>query len=125
MNTSITKTSRIPFVLLLLLGFHIHLTANAQSANEIRGQVNDETGQPIAYASVMARNQSTGANATTQTDSLGIFTYRNLPAGGPYSFTVSHVGFQTQTLSGYTIKTDANISLLVNPIILANRVHIF
>ena len=113
MNTSITKTSRIPFVLLLLLGFHIHLTANAQSANEIRGQVNDETGQPIAYASVMARNQSTGANATTQTDSLGIFTYRNLPAGGPYSFTVSHVGFQTQTLSGYTIKTDANISLLV------------
>ena len=113
MNTSITKTSRIPFVLLLLLGFHIHLTANAQSANEIRGQVNDETGQPIAYAPVMARNQSTGANATTQTDSLGIFTYRNLPAGGPYSFTVSHVGFQTQTLSGYTIKTDANISLLV------------
>ena len=44
---------------------------------------------------------------------LGVFTYHNLAAGGPYSFVVSHVGFQTQTLSGYYIKTDANISLLI------------
>ncbi|HWB92699.1 MAG TPA: TonB-dependent receptor [Puia sp.] len=113
MIRSITKTSRIPSILLLALCFHIQLIANAQSANEIKGQVNDESGQPVPFASVLARNQSTGATATTQTDSSGIFIYHNLPAGGPYSFVVSHVGFQTQTLSGYNIKADANISLLI------------
>src|SRR5580698_2681778 len=113
MIRSITKTRQILLMLLLAAFCHIQLTANAQNVNEIKGQVNDESGQPVTYASVSAKNQSTGISTTTQTDSLGIFTYHNLPAGGPYSFVVSHVGFQTQTLSGYDIKTDANISLLI------------
>lgn len=104
-----TKTRTILSVLLLA----ICLIANAQNTNTIKGQVNDESGQPIAGASVYAKNQSTGQTSATQTDSLGIFTYRNLPAGGPYSFVISHVGFQTQTISGYTIKADADISLLI------------
>ena len=113
MITSITKIQLRPFILLLTALCHIHLIANAQSVNEIKGQVNDESGQPVVYASVLARNQSTGATTATQTDSLGVFTYRNLSPGGPYSFVVSHVGYQTQTLSGYDIKADANISLLI------------
>ena len=113
MITSITKISQLPFILFLAVFCHIQLIANAQNINQIKGQVNDESGQPVTYATVLARNQSTGTATTTQTDSLGIFTYHNLPAGGPYSFVVSHVGFQTQTLSGYEIKTDADISLLI------------
>ena len=113
MITYITKISQLPFMLLLTVLCHIQLIANAQNLNKIKGQVTDESGQPITYATVLARNQSTGTTTTTQTDSLGIFTYHNLPAGGPYSFVVSHVGFQTQTLSGYDIKADADISLLI------------
>ena len=113
MIRSITNTRRILFILLLAVCCHIQLIANAQNVNEIKGQVNDENGQPVTYASVLAKNQSTGTTTTTQTDSLGIFTYHNLTAGGPYSFVVSHVGFQTQTISGYNIKSDANISLLI------------
>ncbi|HVU53650.1 MAG TPA: TonB-dependent receptor [Puia sp.] len=100
-------------MLLLTIFCHIQLISKAQNANEIKGQVNDENGQPVASASVFAKNQTTGQTAATQTDSLGIFTYHNLPAGGPYSFVISHVGFQTQTLSGYNIKSDADISLLI------------
>lgn len=113
MIPSITKSKQIACFLLLAILFHIQLIANAQGINEIKGQVNDQNGQPVTYASVVARNHSTGAATTTQTDSLGIFTYHNLSAGGPYSFVVSHVGFQTQTISGYDIKADANISLLI------------
>jgi len=113
MIPSTTKTRQFPFVLLLAILVHIQLIVSAQSINEIKGQVNDGNGQPVTYASVVARNHSTGITTTTQTDSLGIFTYHNLPAGGPYSFAVSHVGFQTQTISGYDIKADANISLLI------------
>ena len=113
MRRSSSNFSKIPFILLLALFSLIQTMAKAQNANEIKGQVNDESGQPVTYATVLARNHSTGVATTTQTDSLGIFTYHNLPAGGPYSFIVSHVGFQTQTLSGYDIKADANISLLI------------
>jgi len=113
MTRSITKIRRIPFFLFLAGLSLIQLISSAQNINEIKGQVNDESGQPVTYASVSAKNQSTGKTATTQTDSIGIFTYHNLPAGGPYSFVVSHVGFQTQTLSGYNLKTDADISLLI------------
>jgi len=113
MIRSITKTRLVLFILSLAICCHIQLIANAQDVNEIKGQVNDENGQPVAYASVIAKNHGTGKTTTTQTDSLGIFTYHNLPAGGPYSFVVSHIGFQTQTLSGYNIKTDADISLLI------------
>jgi catecholate siderophore receptor len=108
-----TKIRRLLFMLLLTALCGIQLIANAQNVTEIRGQVNDENGQPVAGASVFAKNQSTGQSAATQTDSLGIFTYHNLPAGGPYSFVVSHVGFQTQTLSGYNIKSGADIALLI------------
>src|SRR5580704_13017834 len=113
MIRSITKIRQLLFILFSAVLFHIQLIANAQTINEIKGQVNDENGQPVAYASVAARNQSTGTTTNTQTDSLGIFTYHNLPAGGPYSFIVSHVGFQTQTISGYDIQADAAISLLI------------
>ena len=108
-----TKIRRLLFMLLLTALCGIQLIANAQNVTEIRGQVNDENGQPVVGASVFAKNQSTGQSAATQTDSLGIFTYHNLPTGGPYSFVVSHVGFQTQTLSGYTIKSGADIALLI------------
>ncbi|MHA4809062.1 TonB-dependent receptor domain-containing protein [Flavitalea flava] len=113
MIRSITKIRQVLYIVLMAICCHIQLIANAQNINEIKGQVNDENGQPVTYASVFARNQTTGVSTTTQTDSLGIFTYHNLPAGGLYSFVVSHIGFQTQTLSGYNIKTDANISLLI------------
>src|SRR5579859_2526403 len=113
MTRTITKTKQLLFLLLFAVCCHIQLIATAQTAVEIKGQVNDENGQPVTYASVSAKNQSTGQTAATQTDSLGIFTFHNLPAGGPYSFVVSHIGFQAQTISRYTVKADANISLLV------------
>jgi catecholate siderophore receptor len=113
MIRSMTKIRLLLSILFLGLFCHIQLIANAQNLNEIKGQVFDENGQPVTYASVVAKNQSTGQSASTQTDSLGVFTYRNLATGGPYSFTVSHVGFQTQTLAGYNIKTDADITLLI------------
>jgi outer membrane receptor protein involved in Fe transport len=110
---SLTKTRQRLSLLFLVVCCHIQLIATAQSVNVVKGLVNDENGQPVTSASVYAKNQLTGQTTATQTDSLGVFTYHNLPAGGPYSFIVSHVGFQTQTLSGYTIKADADISLLI------------
>ncbi|MFT4155282.1 TonB-dependent receptor [Parafilimonas sp.] len=117
------KTRQFLHILLLAACCHIQIIANAQNGNEIKGQVNSESGQPVANATVFAKNQSTGQVSATQTDSLGVFAYHNLPAGGPYSITISHVGFQSQTLSGYNVKPNAGISLVIKLKLTANDLN--
>jgi TonB-linked SusC/RagA family outer membrane protein len=100
---------------LLLVAWLTCLTGSAsfaQSTNVLKGLVNDEAGAPIIGASVTVINTSTNFTAGTKSDSFGVFRFVNLPAGGPYAIVISSVGFQGQTLSGYMVKPDANISLL-------------
>lgn len=101
-------------VFLSLYCFSSGMTAIAQTeAIEIVGLVNDQNGAAVAQASVVAKNVTTGFSAGTATDSIGRFTFRNLPAGGPYEFDVTAVNFLGQTLSGYTLKAGEQLSLLV------------
>ena len=98
---------------LLVLLLVMVSVANAQNTNEINGLVNDGSGTPVANASVIVKNKTSGFSAGTMTDSLGNFHFRNLPAGGPYSFDISAVNYEAQTLSGYTIKNEDVLSLLI------------
>jgi TonB-dependent starch-binding outer membrane protein SusC len=102
----------VQFFTLCIAGLTISLAAFAQQ-REVKGLVRDENGQPVRSVSVLAKNNTTNFTAGAQTDSMGMFRILNLPAGGPYSFTFSYVGFETQVLTGYTIKENANISLVV------------
>lgn len=99
--------------LFLSVFYLLSVRVSAQQRNNIKGQVKDEAGQPVSSASILAKNQKTNFTADAQTDSLGIFRFSNLPVGGSYSFTISSVGFESQTLSGYSIKEGADITLLV------------
>ena len=98
------------FVLLLFSGALAH--AQVQTSL-VRGFVSDENNQPIAGASVVIRNTSTNFISGTSTDSAGVFTFSRIPAGGPYSFAFSAIGHEEQTLSGYMIKNDVTLSLMI------------
>ena len=88
--------------------------AEAQErVGSVNGIVRTEAGGPLSGVSVVATNQETGLSAGTVTDSAGIFRFQKLPAQGRYSFAFSSVGYQAQTLSGYTIKADGSVSILV------------
>ena len=99
-------------VFAVVLSF-IHIVAIAQVNNEVKGQVNDENGSPLSGVSVVAKNLKTNFTSGAISDVNGVFKFEKLPAGGPYSFTITLIQYESQTLSGYTIKEDANISLLV------------
>lgn len=86
---------------------------NAQNTNEINGLVNNANGNPVANASVMVRNATSKFSAGTTTDSSGNFHFKNLPLGGPYSFEISAISHESQTLSGYILKKGDILSLLV------------
>jgi len=86
----------------------------AQSqGNEVKGFVKDDAGQPIAGATVTVKNLQTDFTAGTQTDATGFFHFTRLPDGDKYSFIISNVGFETQTLSGYKLQKQADVSLIV------------
>lgn len=89
------------------------LHAQTAGSGSVSGIVRNESGEPLGGVSVIAMNTSTGLSAGTQTDTAGVFTFPKLPVNGKYSFSFSSVGYAPQTLSGYSVKNEASISILV------------
>jgi len=99
---------------LLLCCFILLLSTHAQDPrSHVTGIVRTEKEVPLPNATIIALNQATGFSVSNKADSVGMFHFSGLPAGGPYRFTISFVGYQTQTLNGYTLKPDATFSLIV------------
>ncbi len=61
----------------------------------IRGRVVDQTGAPVAQASVRIENAENGFSRSMETPDDGYFVFPNLPLGS-YSLTVQKTGFETQ-----------------------------
>lgn len=91
-------------ILLLLLCCFAHTQLFAQTTQaSITGVVTDETKQLIPGASVLVRNESTGFSSRTVTNAKGEFSLKELPLGGPYTITISFVGYREQKRTGYSL----------------------
>ena len=84
-----------------------------QKASLVKGIVKNPKGEPLPDVSVIIRNSKDNFTSGASTDSTGVFYFNRVPPGGPYSFTFSAVGYESQTLSGYSIKADVTLSLVV------------
>lgn len=69
----------------------------------ISGIVTDETGMGVIGAAIQVKNESTGFNTGSITNENGEYTIKQLPLGGPYSITVTYVGYGDQKKTGYTL----------------------
>jgi TonB-linked SusC/RagA family outer membrane protein len=108
-----TRTNRFSTVLLLLL---CGLWAQGQPQPHgpvATGVVKNSKGETLGNVAVAMHNQEHETVASGQTNNKGIFTFSNLPVGGPYYFIFSHIGFVSDTLTGYTVQDKARISLAV------------
>lgn len=72
------------------------LRAQGVTTGQIRGQVTDENGAPLAGAQVAAVNTATGFRGTAVTSGEGTYTVRLLPPGS-YRVTASQIGRATAT----------------------------
>lgn len=109
----ITRTNRIQLLLLLLLcGFWTQ--GQSQTRGPVAtGVVRNSKGEALGNVAVAMQNQQNEAVASGETNEKGIFTFSNLPVGGPYHFIFSHIGFVSDTLTGYSVQEKARISLAV------------
>lgn len=105
-----TKFAALMFLLFILPSFNL----SAQSkASLVKGVIQNTNNEPIAGVTVIVRNTKTNFTSGTSTDSAGVFTFSKINSGGPYSFTFTNVGYESQTLAGYNIKEDITLSLIV------------
>ena len=90
-----------PLKSILLFAFFSLTMGNVtgQNTNKVTGLVNNAQGIAVPEASVTLKNITSGFYAGTVTDASGKFYFTNVPQGGPYSFEVSVVGYETQTLA--------------------------
>ncbi len=109
----------LAFILPLMLLCSI---SNAQEKNLIKGLIKDEKGLPVQAATIVAKMQSSSMTIGAFSDSAGVFKFKTLPTGGPYSFTVSAIGYEAQTLTGYYINESSDITLLVKLKSLVNEI---
>ncbi|WP_316786112.1 TonB-dependent receptor [Pedobacter frigiditerrae] len=107
------KLLLLSFLILCLL-WNAKTFAQTTQAS-ISGVITDEQKKPIAGASVVVKNESTGFTTKTSTNAKGDYTFKELPLGGPYTIKVSYIGLGEQTLSGYMLNqgdlVKANIAM--------------
>lgn len=101
-------TQRLLWLMVWLLPLYLPLSA--QSQGSVSGTVKTAAGDAVVSASVTAENSSTKSKTTVTSDSEGIFTFSGL-ANGRYTFTVSSVGYNTETVTGTV--SDAGLQLAV------------
>ncbi|MBD1261195.1 TonB-dependent receptor [Maribacter polysiphoniae] len=92
----------------------VSITAMAQvTTSNIRGKVVDDRNLPLLGANIVAVHTPTGTTYGAITNEDGRYNLLNLRVGGPYTVTLSYIGFKTQELDnvfltlGQTFDLDA------------------
>ncbi|RLD29494.1 MAG: TonB-dependent receptor [Bacteroidetes bacterium] len=69
------------------------------TTSNIKGLILDETSQPLPGANVVAVHTPTGTKHGAATNFDGRYNLLNLRVGGPYTVTISYVGYKDQTFN--------------------------
>lgn len=100
---------------LMLLSLGIYSMAQGVTTSAISGSVLDSSGEPVAFATVVAVHEPTGTNYGTTTRDDGRFNLANIRPGGPYTITVSFVGYSPAVFSEVSLSLgeDRNFSIVL------------
>jgi hypothetical protein len=100
------------FVLIAMTG----ALAQGVTTSSISGKATDQNGEALPGATVVALHTSSGSQYGITTDATGFFRIPNMRVGGPYTITVSFIGYNNFQLNnvylslGQNFKVDARLS---------------
>ncbi|RZW47700.1 MAG: TonB-dependent receptor [Flavobacteriaceae bacterium] len=87
------------------------------TTSNIKGLVLDENSEPLPVANIVAIHTPTGTKYGAATNFDGRYNILNMRVGGPYSITISYVGYKTQTYDDVflTLGKTENINVVMVP----------
>ena len=98
--------------LFILLAALCSLESMAQvTTAAMNGLITDASGQPLPGATVLAIHTPTGSQYGTATLPNGRFNLPNIKVGGPYTVTVSFVGYRDQVQEGINLSLGQNFTI--------------
>jgi|WetSurMetagenome_2_1015567.scaffolds.fasta_scaffold00669_18 hypothetical protein len=90
--------------LLLVFVMMVVSTTFAQvTTSGIKGHVVDENGQTLPGATITAVHEPSGTQYASQANADGLFNLINMRVGGPYTITISFVGYTSQVFNNVTL----------------------
>lgn len=85
--------------------FFIGVVGFAQiTTSSLAGRIQDENGEPLAGAAVVAVHTPSGTQYAAVANGEGRYVINGMRAGGPYKVEISFLGFQTQEYSDITLQ---------------------
>ncbi|MCH7964287.1 MAG: carboxypeptidase regulatory-like domain-containing protein [Bacteroidetes bacterium] len=97
--------------ILLLVTSSGSLFAQGVTTSAMNGTVTDASGDPLPNANVIAVHEPSGTQYGVSTMINGRFNLLKLRPGGPYTVTVSFVGYNTQTEENIKLQLSQNLEL--------------
>jgi len=79
----------------VLLGLAIPRSYAQLTTSAIKGQVTTDTNETLPGATIMMVHEATGTRYGTTTNPSGIYNLANMNPGGPYTLTVSFIGYKS------------------------------
>lgn len=86
----------------LVLSVNSLVFAQGITSAAINGIVTDQNGEPLPSATVVAVHEPSGTQYGLTTRDNGAFNLLGLRVGGPYTVTVSYIGYETQKKKMFT-----------------------
>ncbi|MCE1198609.1 MAG: carboxypeptidase regulatory-like domain-containing protein [Marinilabiliales bacterium] len=99
-------------LVLLLMAWQTNLPAQQTSAT-LSGKIVDETNLPMPGVNVQITFLPLKKTSATVTNEKGGFYVPNLSPGGPYSITISFIGYKTENREISSLSLGANTEILV------------
>ena len=109
MKLLFTKFLFIAFILFLSLPNGIIFGQGATTA-AINGIITDQSGQPLPSATIIAVHEPSGTQYGTTSRVDGKYNILGLRVGGPYTITVSYVGYEAQKKENIRLLLGQNLT---------------
>lgn len=79
-----------------------------ETTSSVSGIVKGSNGAPLEGATISLKHEPTGFVSTSTTNSKGLYYIGNLQPGGPYTVTISFVGFSNEEKTNYNLSLGTN-----------------